>query len=700
MSEITKVYALLVGINEYPEHSLRGCVNDVKRMIRYLKGRKDIMLDEKTLYDEDATKEAIVETFITHLSQAGLGDVALFYFSGHGTQEVANTDIWTTEIDGYLETIVCHPIQKPFLLADKELRFLISELMNAKKDKQPHLLTIFDCCHSGDNTRSAKPIEEAEDGDIRERRYFKKFALRPWEEFIFSKKIKEVDFESAPPSKVMKEGPHIHMAAAQDKESALEISSSGVYTKTLIKVLKLTGGKIDYWSLNNLITNYIRFHRKQVPQLSGRGSFAGKLLWTGFLNSEVEYSGKLHPQVSYNEFKSWVMDIGSIYGVKKDSAVDLIVDGKEPIPVKIRALYADKALLNIDHEIRNDLGLDEDEGIYTAQVDAFNSYPVFIYIDAKDVDKEQLKYLEEVIEKESNPLQKASDPDKSDYIIHFEENIVYVASSLAPGKPVVRPYLLTKPNWLTIIERYLLNQIAKWEFVYHMHNNGKILFDQSPLSVEVYQKIGDDKIGVGTDNNEYVINEVYWEEENKRFAAYLGITLKNNFSRPLYVCVLLLDECRTSKLSVEDSKGDCTGLFHNAVIRLEADQEYEIYGDCLEEIPYKVEKDALIYNKRYSTSWLKFLISTNDDIPHEHLIIESEQTKRGGEEKEPEVHDWTTQLVAIKLRNPLYNKVMPNKIDTYLRNPRIEPIIKRLYLKDNAISGNWELKDGITHFEA
>ena len=89
------LYALLVGINGYPNprHRLSGCLNDVARMREYLEGRFDgsafqLALAEP-LTDAKATRQAVIDAFQNHLSQAKKGDVALFYFSGHGSQERA-----------------------------------------------------------------------------------------------------------------------------------------------------------------------------------------------------------------------------------------------------------------------------------------------------------------------------------------------------------------------------------------------------------------------------------------------------------------------------------------------------------------------------------------------------------------------------------------------------------------------------------
>ncbi|MBK8704774.1 MAG: caspase family protein [Saprospiraceae bacterium] len=156
------VYALLVGVNAYepPVPRLKGCVADVEAVQAYLKAMPGIRLHDVLLRDGEATKANIIDQFLSHLGQAGPDDVALFYFSGHGTREAANPVFWKSSPSRALQCLVPYngiiapspppPLSPSRLLADKELRFLIHQISK----KQPHIITIFDCCHSGQNTRS------------------------------------------------------------------------------------------------------------------------------------------------------------------------------------------------------------------------------------------------------------------------------------------------------------------------------------------------------------------------------------------------------------------------------------------------------------------------------------------------------------------------------------------------------------------
>jgi hypothetical protein len=84
--------------DDYPEPvpKLEGCVNDINAIEDYLRTRLDtqhyqLHLQRLTINgkDEQPTRKAVIAGFEQHLRQATEQDVALFYFSGHGSQESA-----------------------------------------------------------------------------------------------------------------------------------------------------------------------------------------------------------------------------------------------------------------------------------------------------------------------------------------------------------------------------------------------------------------------------------------------------------------------------------------------------------------------------------------------------------------------------------------------------------------------------------
>ncbi len=152
-----KAYALLVGIDAYeePVSSLHGCRNDVRHLEEYLRIRLGDSAEILTLVDAAATRAAVVDGFRTHLARAGAGDVAVFAYSGHGSQERPPDELAVSEASGRLQTLMLHDAGRVvdgelrWPLADKELRLLLETVAATGA----HTVAILDCCHSGDATR-------------------------------------------------------------------------------------------------------------------------------------------------------------------------------------------------------------------------------------------------------------------------------------------------------------------------------------------------------------------------------------------------------------------------------------------------------------------------------------------------------------------------------------------------------------------
>ena len=111
--------ALLIGINDYlnlPYYSntiketitdLQGPVNDVNSMREILLSKYGF-LDEniKVLIDKEANRKNILNALKSFLVQGTQpGDLAFFFFSGHGTQL---HDMNGDEADGFDEALSCY----------------------------------------------------------------------------------------------------------------------------------------------------------------------------------------------------------------------------------------------------------------------------------------------------------------------------------------------------------------------------------------------------------------------------------------------------------------------------------------------------------------------------------------------------------------------------------------------------------------
>ncbi|MGE7390725.1 caspase family protein [Streptomyces sp. NPDC004126] len=143
------VYALLVGINEYRagmRADLRGCLNDVAAARAALEAVAPGRIRARVLTDGAATAAAVEEGILGHLGQAGPGDTALLWFSGHGTEYPAVTpDELLIEPTGWCQALVCADGPLP----DKRLGALLAGAAAGRA----RVVAVLDCCFSGGASR-------------------------------------------------------------------------------------------------------------------------------------------------------------------------------------------------------------------------------------------------------------------------------------------------------------------------------------------------------------------------------------------------------------------------------------------------------------------------------------------------------------------------------------------------------------------
>jgi len=126
----TKYYALLIGNGlGYPENTLYGPPNDIKAMKAMLKGTSQ---DWKITVRENVTGNGFRSAIQSAYSGATENDVCLFYYSGHGYD-----DVWDDAYEGALVGVDYQP-------------FLPGQLANALYECAPgKVIVLLDSCGSG-----------------------------------------------------------------------------------------------------------------------------------------------------------------------------------------------------------------------------------------------------------------------------------------------------------------------------------------------------------------------------------------------------------------------------------------------------------------------------------------------------------------------------------------------------------------------
>ncbi|HEY1012400.1 MAG TPA: caspase family protein [Herpetosiphonaceae bacterium] len=136
--------ALLVGINQYDDRPLRGCVNDAQAMAELLAAKHGLAAeDTRLLLDVQATRAAIIDglRWLAEPDGDGAPGQRVFLYAGHGTQQA---DTNGDEPDGADECLMPFDYKAAGLLTDDTLRELYGGFLGQAK-----LLLLMDCCHSG-----------------------------------------------------------------------------------------------------------------------------------------------------------------------------------------------------------------------------------------------------------------------------------------------------------------------------------------------------------------------------------------------------------------------------------------------------------------------------------------------------------------------------------------------------------------------
>lgn len=645
-----KIYALLVGINDYAEPipKLSACENDVEKVKAYLEGVEGVEVKFKILLNEKATKTAIARGFTTFLSKAKEGEVALFYFSGHGTREIADEVFWETDPDQKLQCLIPSDVLKVRrgkmfynLLANKELRFLIHQVSLNK----PHIITIFDCCHAGGSSRDVNGAKKrqylpgSENGTA--------FPKRKWSDFIFSKQLRYEQFKTDTVQELIPEGPHIQLAAALPDESAFETLGSGVFTKHLIETLKRAENKISYSDLQSLIRNYIRNDFKQTPLIyvsKGESAFRNFLDLIPVSNSRnLNNQSPVGANVSYHNKLGWIMDIGRLHGITKSEKEILVntLGGGKNYPASLKEITSDYCVLEFKSEVP------DQSGMYKVFLNQFLASPIAIYLNNQEKDEKGLRFLKDKIDLAGNHIHLVDKEQLADYTVHLKNDTYNISLPKDAERPLTAPISLFSPASARMVAFYL-KHISEWEFVKNLYNPSGFLFESQPIKVELIKTNGEHQ----EIRNEIISMDYEWTGEE--YSGQFKIKLTNEFHQKLFVSFLYL----SMDFMVYSE------LIPQGVIGIEPGQSILINDG--EEIELDYEEQVDVFNWKHSISYFKLIANTRftdisklemDALPGP-LESVTRSAGRGSDEEVEDIQadDWITRLITLKLRNPNYKE--------------------------------------------
>jgi hypothetical protein len=701
-----KLYALLVGIDayRYPVRPLNGCVNDILNFKKYLENTENKNFDLKieVLTNQNATKANIVRGFEQHLGKAAGSDLALFYYAGHGAQEKADTSVWRFEPDGKLEGLVCMDSipstgQAYNLLVDKELRFLIHRLAHGKtgspKAEMPHILTIFDCCHSGSNTRNVYIAKESK--AVAERRFKPMPAprgetrmgsilpARKWDDFIFSKSVNPADLHSKPLQDVLPEGRHIQLAACQSDESAYEAGGSGVFSRNLIEVLQRSNGAISYFDLKNRLRYFIKNQFQQSPQIYGAGGqeFA-RDLYKGFLNKDVA-NGPLYGNIVFNPKSGWIMDIGAIHGVSMQAdkvKVRQVGISDKIFDARIQTVKASETLLTFDPA--TEATLSRDKGLYQGFVEGFQSAPVRIFVYNQDKDVQAEKGLREKISGTIKNLSLADREREADYTVQLREGRCVITRPGDPFRPLVFPRKgYSDSSFKEIVQD--LTHISQWEYVKNLNNDGPNRLPLDAVAIEFFKVQPDGREVAVTPDGDGTVRTTFDAQpgSSRHYGGDIRIKVSNRSPFPVFVSLLYLG-------STFEVVGD---LFSGKVTKLEPfANNGQVWVFDGSNIPLLYEEAVEYFNHPDSTTYFKLIVSREEflvdtleqtALPDPALLIKPTRSMERGitrPQNNADADAWITLLYTLRIANPRFDKV-PKKEACKWVNADSAPFLSKLY---------------------
>ncbi len=500
------IYALLVGIDNYPAPlpKLGGSVKDVQKIKTYLeKTFSDRPLHIKTLLNEEATYENLIQYFREHLGQAKESDVAWFHYSGHGSRQLASKEFQELNSGKKDETLVLidsRPTGND--LADKELGVLLSEISMNK----PHLMVTLDCCHSGSGTRSV-------DEEFIKRLSIDRPDERPFESYLqgYFKNRGTTDSPS---------GNYIFYAACNRFQSAKEsFSGGGLFTDNFINTLSQSGKDISYNDLLiKLRQGVVKMKWDQDPQLEVIGDITG---YTKFLDgSPMKDAPKFAIAKSDND---WVMEAGQIFGINEDVNLSIMEDGVDAPIAKAKVKYANAQNSVIDIE-----GSLADGKKYWAVPLNLPGAPFQV---ALQVDE---KYQQEFTDQEKQFLNVSFNltPDGSEPFEVKQNNDFFEFNDTIKKQTLLRSKVGDKASMDELVRK--VNHVASWTRTFNLQNNKTNLNPGScTINLELEMTPGNiQKYEPG--------QEIKFKYDGSRVPFKLWI--QNNFTQPLNFALVYLSD--------------------------------------------------------------------------------------------------------------------------------------------------------------
>ncbi len=529
-----QIYALLVGINNYPKQPLQGCINDATAVEYYLKTvypSGSLHVKKITDHEVDKPERAVIIKAFDFFAGATAGDTCLFYYSGHGSSATAPNVFWTS-VNGRLQSFVCSDSRLPGGkdLMDKEMSFLIWQTLQ----KQPgiHFVAITDCCYSGTITRDIDSI------GITDRMLSDGAAPDRVEDYlgyeIPGAYVKSKNPLTGEDRITVMQGQHIHLAASGNEQTSKELQVNGnrrgAFTYSLLKTLYACNGQISYRELvnktNALVCNMVPDQNPRVNINGGLPPSAQEKIFLSAIPAAPEAR-----YLVYQEQKNrrWCLQAGLLHGLSQGDRVR--IEGLAD-DIVVAYCFADYSVLAPHRKLPDTAAAQE----YYATVTLLPDKKLLISctpgLAATDLDRLLAAY-----KKWNSGFFVLSTESPGTYIIRKTAQNAYYIGLPGTTTPVFEPVIVNDDVDITVFFS-AIDTVAKWLFLLEFQNAGTNLSNED-YSISLYcsnDKVYSDINGFDEVPSIPAMNELHYrQKEDKPRAPAFRLLITNHTKQPLWV---------------------------------------------------------------------------------------------------------------------------------------------------------------------
>lgn len=666
-----KIYALLIGINDYKNKPLYGCINDIKEVEKFLEWYEPSAEHKsvKKLLNSDATRSNVINAF-SHFENAKEGDICLFYYCGHGSYITAPEEFYTST-DRFHQTLVCWDsrLEGGRDLIDKELAFLIWKYTVAM-GKNIQFIAITDSCHSGSASRTFDEkvlIERTlspQYGTVAATDYYG-FGVE-----VNGKKGYKTDTATGEPKYAVEKAPHIHIGSARNEQTAKEnffgSDARGLFTFSFVKVLNSSRGAISYSELiRRTELNIKSMVADQVPVLNVY-ELPSNTFSLPFLSREGELTTARN-FVYYDRQRGWCIDAGALQGISKGDKVIT----KDKITTVITEVFAEESTIEPQPEFTDKAQR------YSASVISFQAINFRFDESLSDVEKDLL--LTAFRENVSPDIRIDLSVD-ADFYIRSSEKGMYITAKFE-DKPLFKEFnvinVMDARTFLADVQAF-----SRHASLLRLHNPHTRLSADS-YRVSVTSSTQPDNYDPQTfqpvnDLSKPVVLS-YFIDNTNFFKPAVQIEVANNSNNELWFYPIALG----FDYALDTIAFGSFSLSHGELTKLELNQAKPPV-DII-----KMYVDSKLRSLGYFeiTQHIKFIISTKqlgqsvlDKYQQDGLDLARNtggtrnlpRSVRGfGEEEGDYLEDWTTCMLTFKVTYPMPGKPLAPGVDVIDNNVKI-----------------------------